>query len=325
MGYEATVVLLTFNGDEYLDDVLKAVFRQKTSKKFEVLVIDSGSTDETLEIVKKYSKVRLHQIPNSEFGHGKTRNLAMSLADSPFVIFLTQDAVPAHDQWLDYMLEPFSISDKVVCVFGKQIPRPNCFVTIKREVSSVFRSFGNDGSISLQRQTPLTDSLGITNSFMSDVNSAVRKSLHSEIPFRDLNYAEDQVLGIEVLSKGFLKAYAPLGSVYHSHNYSLRKYYRRKFDEYVGLRQSTGFIAAADFRELILGTLKSTFQDYIFLVRDHEMSLTEKVHDFFLVPAYNLGLRLAIRKAAHSIKDEDIRRHSLEFSTRHKIPKQSKK
>ena len=316
MAYDATVALLTFNGDEYLDEVLKAVFSQKTSKKFEVLAIDSGSTDRTLEIIQKYSKIRLHQIPNSEFGHGKTRNLAMSMADSPFVLFLTQDAVPAHDRWLDCMLEPFFISDKVGCAFGKQIPRPHCFVTIKREVTSVFRSFGDSGSISLQRQTSLTDDMGVTNTYMSDANSAIRKSLHSEVPFRKVDYAEDQALGIDMLSKGYLKAYAPLGSVYHSHDYSPRKYYQRKFDEYVGLRKSTGITAAAGKRELTLGTIKSTLQDYIFLTQDSEMGWAEKTHDFFLAPFYNLGLRLAIRKAARDLKDVDIKRHSLEFNAR---------
>lgn len=321
MKHDVTIAILTLNGQEFLDAQLKAIFSQKTDKNFEVIVIDSGSTDNTLNIISKYPKVHLRQIPNSEFGHGKTRNMAMELAKGDFVVFLTQDAVPSHVEWLDCLTEPFYISDKVGCVFGKQIPRAHCFVTTKREVESVFKSFGDDGSISLQRSNHLTDKLGVTNNFFSDVNSAVRRSLHKEIPFKDTNYAEDQALGIDMLASGYIKAFAPLGSVFHSHDYSLRKYYRRKFDEYVGLRKTTGYVARASAKELILGTIKSTLKDYAYIVRDKQYTLAEKLHDFILSPFYNLGLRLAIRRAAKSLTDSQIHKHSLEYSDRKKSSK----
>jgi len=314
--FDVTIAIPSFNGEEYIGDVLSAIFGQKTKLRYEVLVIDSGSNEQTLGIIKSFSKVRLHQIPNKEFGHGKTRNLAASMADSEFVVYLTDDAVPSHDGWLDYMIEPFGISDKVGCVFGKQIPRAHCFVTLKREVAQVFKSFGDDGSISLQRKASLTDALGITNNFMSDVNSAIRKSIWKEVKFHDVNYAEDQLMGSDMLNAGYIKAYAPLGSVNHSHDYPLNKYFKRKFDEYVGLRKTTGYVGQASIKELIVGSAKATIQDYIFLLRDKEFGFLEKVHDFFLAPAYNVTLRLAIRKAARSLTDEAINRHSLEFENR---------
>lgn len=319
MKYDATIALLTFNGEEFLEQLLGAVFDQATDKKFEVLVIDSGSTDGTLQIVEKFPAVRLHQIPNEEFGHGRTRNLAVKLADSEFVLFLTQDAVPSHDKWLDYMLEPFGIGEKVSCVFGKQIPRADCFATLKREVTVAFRSFGTDDAIVLHRQTKLTDQLGLTNTFFSDANSAVRKSALHSIPFRDVDYAEDQALGIDMLAAGYYKAYAPLGSVYHSHNYPLRKYFKRKFDESVGLRKSTGQTPQASRKELFIGSAKSTLRDYSFILRDTDYSIGRKLHNLVLAPFYNISLRLAIRAAA----DEKIvaRKHakySLEAHARRK-------
>lgn len=316
--YDVTIVIPSFNGEEFISDVLQAIFAQQTELKYEVLVIDSGSSEHTLAIINRFPKVRLHRIPNKEFGHGRTRNLGASLADSKFVVYLTDDAVPAHDKWLENLIEPFGLSDKVGCVFGKQLPRPHCFVTLKREVATVFRSFGDDGSISLQRRAGLTEQLGITNNFMSDVNSAIRKSAWEKVKFQDVNYAEDQLMGIDMLQAGYLKAYAPLGSVSHSHDYPLRKYYKRKFDEYVGLRQSTGYTARAGLRELTLGSLKATLQDYLFLIRDKEFSRLEKIHDFCLAPVYNVLLRLAIRQAARSVTDEAIQRHSLEYEVRQK-------
>jgi rhamnosyltransferase len=316
--YDATIAILTFNGEEFLEDLLTSATNQDTKLKYEILVVDSGSTDRTLEIVKKFPKVRLHEISNKDFGHGRTRNLAANMSESDFVVYLTQDAVPASKKWLDYMVEPFSISEKVSCVFGKQIPRPHCFVTLKREVAQVFQSFGDDASISLQRRTNDTENLGITNNFLSDVNSAVRRSIIKRIPFKDVNYAEDQVLAIEMLEQGYIKAYAPLGGVFHSHDYPLRKYFKRKFDEYVGLRKSTGYIARVGTKDLYVGSIKATLGDYRYLLKDKDFGSLEKIHDFFLAPFYNFANRLAIRKAANSLTDKEIRKHSLEASVRNK-------
>lgn len=212
MSSDATVCILTFNGEEFLDDLLRAVCNQETRRSYDVLVIDSGSTDSTLDICALYDEVRVHTIDNSEFGHGKTRNLAVELANSEYVLFLTQDAVPASSHWLDAMLEPFELFDTVSCVFGKQVPRPDCVTIVKREVSSLFSRLGDDASISIQRISPLTEAKEIANMFFSDVNSAVKKSCMLEIPFRDVSYAEDQALAIDHLTRGWMKAYAPWGS-----------------------------------------------------------------------------------------------------------------
>lgn len=314
-----TVAILTFNAQEFLKDVLDAVSAQKTKRKVEILVIDSGSTDHTLEILKKYPKIRLHQIPNSEFGHGKTRNQASELATGEYILYLTQDAVPADQYWLEAMVEPFELSDKVGCVVGKQIPWPNTPVTIKREVYSVFRGLGPDDSITLHRKNVLTDKFGFTNTFLSNTNSAVRKDLLKKIPFRDVNYAEDQGLGIDMLEAGYYKAYSPLGAVNHSHNYGVREYFRRKFDEYVGLRMTTGYKATASYKELLIGSIKSTVRDWLFLFRDKEYSAGQKFRDFFKAPFYNFGLRLAIRAAnSQAISNRLHGKFSLEARARDK-------
>ncbi|HEX3870546.1 MAG TPA: glycosyltransferase family A protein, partial [Pirellulales bacterium] len=75
-----TVTVLTWNGERYLESLLSSVEQQRFNGEVDVLVIDSGSTDHTLDIIAGHPRVRLHQIPNSEFGHGKTRNLAAELA-----------------------------------------------------------------------------------------------------------------------------------------------------------------------------------------------------------------------------------------------------
>jgi rhamnosyltransferase len=319
MKNHVTIAIPTFNAQEYLKELLESVFTQKTKRSVEVLVIDSGSSDQTLEILKDYPKVRLHQIPNSEFGHGRTRNLAVELAQGEYILFLTQDATPAHKYWLEAMVEPFVISDKVAAIVGKQIPRPDCAATIKREVFSVFKGLGPDDAITLHRKNAITKEMNLVNTFLSNTNSAVRKDIHEKIPFRDVNYAEDQGLGVDLLEAGYYKAYAPLGAVNHSHNYGVREYFRRKFDEYVGLRKTVGHTAHASYKELFLGSAKSTLRDWMFLARDKQYSFGQKISNFAKAPFYNFGLRLAIRAAANNkVSSQMHDKFSLESKVRNK-------
>ena len=122
-----------------------------------------------------------------------------------------------------------------------------------------------------------------------------------------------------MLKAGYVKAYAPLGSVIHSHNYPLRQYFKRKFDESVGLRNSTGQTPMAGRRELFVGSFKATIADYKFIIRDKDYSFLRKLHDFALAPFYNVLLRLAIRAAANEKNaTKKHEKYSLEAAARRK-------
>ena len=241
---EATVVIPTFNGEALIGEVLVAIRGQNIDAQFEILVIDSGSTDGTLEIVKGHMgedrRLRLYEIPNREFQHGRTRNLAARVASGKYVAFLTQDATPSHDRWLEFLLEPFSLSADVKGVFGQQIPRLDADTTTRREVSTVFESLGPDHSIMIHRG--LSRNVGRRVEpmlgFYSDVNSAApRDFLLNEIPYEEVNYAEDQLYGLALMENNYCKAYAPLASVLHSNRYELGDYFRRKVDEFAGVEE----------------------------------------------------------------------------------------
>ena len=235
-----SVFVPVYNGEKYLRDCLNAILNQNLPKGYslEVLVTDSGSKDGSVKIAQSFGDaITFDQIPNADFGHGKTRQHAAEIAKGEYILFLTQDAIPANNNWLLNMIEPFYLSDKVGCVYGRQIPRPFAVPTIKREVASVFSNFGTSGSINIQRAHSLIDGALVSaqNGFFSDVNSAIRKDLHKKIPFRDVPYAEDQALAEDMQAAGYLKAYAPDGAVAHSNDYTAKEYLYRTFDEYCGL------------------------------------------------------------------------------------------
>jgi rhamnosyltransferase len=99
---DASIILLTLNAGEKFRKVLKAVFNQ-TYNNFEVIIIDSSSIDNTLEYAKRYL-IKIFKIPRSDFGHGKTRNLGAKLARGRYLVYLTQDVIPANNNWLANLL-----------------------------------------------------------------------------------------------------------------------------------------------------------------------------------------------------------------------------
>jgi rhamnosyltransferase len=317
-----SVFIPTFNGESNLAECIEAVLRQELPPGYglDFLVIDSGSSDRTLQILGKYEhKLKLLQIPNSDFSHGGTRQKAAEIAKGDFILFLTQDATPTDYRWLVNMVEPFFLSDKVGCVFGRQVPRPNAPPTIKREVSSVFGMFGPADSIIIHRPKSLADkSPAPVNNFFSDVNSAVRRELLlGEVPFRNVNYAEDQSLAEDMQKKGYLKAYAPSGAVWHSNDYTAREYFHRKFDEYLGLHKTVDYKLVASRRSLCLGWIRPTIADWRFIRRDGDYSIRSKIVWFLESPIYNWGLKAGQYYAAKSLHNPRlVDKYSLEKKLR---------
>src|SRR3972149_9243519 len=103
-GKEASIVIPTYNGGEDFKECLRMVFEQKVNFPFEVIVIDSGSTDGTLDFLTGYP-IRLKQISAKGFNHGLTRNMGMELARGGYVVLMTQDAIPADGYWLGNIIE----------------------------------------------------------------------------------------------------------------------------------------------------------------------------------------------------------------------------
>ena len=313
----ATVAILTYDGEVYLERILKQVTEQDIDGTVEVLVIDSGSTDSTLEIVRAFPTVRLHEIPNSEFGHGKTRNLAAQLARGEFIAFLTHDAVPASKHWLRELLKPFELDPRIVAVMGKQIPRPGCFPLLKYEIRGVFAGFGPDFGTSVFYKDEFVQSEGVLNaiSFYSDVNSAARRDfLLNTIPYRDVRYAEDQLFGKDLIEAGFRKAYAGRAAVEHSNDLTLAEYRERIFDETVGLRQIGFPIPVLERSGQVRLTIRGILGDSFRIARDSEFSWKRKLYWLFLNPAYQIEKWKSYRASTliDVTDDEAVKSRSLE-------------
>lgn len=286
----ATVVILTYNGEVYLREILRYLRKQEVDGSMEILVIDSGSTDSTLDIIRDFPEVRLHEIPNEEFGHGRTRNLAAQLANGEFVAYLTHDAVPADERWLAELLAPFAIDERVVAVMGNQKPRPDAPPIVKFEILRVFSQFGPAlGTTVYSAGDFATDeaAMGFI-SFYSDVNSAARRSvLIDRIPYRDVRYAEDQMFGRDVVDAGLWKAYAPRAVVVHSNDLTFLEFGKRIFDETVALREIGTEVPHRSLFARLARAGYGAIRDAPTILRDTEYSWKRKVYWTIVNPVYH--------------------------------------
>lgn len=231
-----SVIVPVRDGARYLAELLDAVRAQGPD---EILVVDSGSRDGSVEIAHA-GGARVVEIDPQDFGHGRTRNFAAEQAAGDVLAFLTQDATPAPG-WLAAHLGALELDPRVGVSFGPHLPRPDTSPMIARELTEFFASFAPDGEPALQGPGD--------EPFLSNVNACYRRACWEEIRFRDVAYSEDQAFGRDALAAGWLKVYAPDAGVLHAHDYGPVEFARRYFDEYRGLRETTGHVEPVAPRE----------------------------------------------------------------------------
>lgn len=244
----ATVAIPVLNGERWLDDTLGAVRAQRLDGDVELLVADSGSTDRSVEIAERHG-ARVLRIPPGEFTHGGARNLLVREARADHIALLTQDAIPAREDWLAGLLAGFELADDVALVYGPYLPRPDASASVRRELSEFFAGLAPDGEPRLDRLAgPLPDHPGPLT-FFTDANACVARAAWERVPFREgARYAEDQLLARDMLAAGYAKAFEPRAGVVHSHDYPGLALLRRYFDEWRGLREVHGHVEAVGWR-----------------------------------------------------------------------------
>jgi len=228
---DVSIIMLTRNAGNQFNNTLEAIFKQVTKYKKEVIVIDTASTDDTLNIAKEFD-VKIVNITKEEFGHGKTRNYGAKIANGEFLVFITQDALPKGKDWLDNLLKPFS-QKQVVGVYARQIPRDDASPFEKYFLTKRYPDIFHSKNLK-----KILGPIKLENIFFSNVCSAIRRKALLKIPFdEDLIMSEDQQWAKEVILAGYSIAYQPKAIVIHSHTYKLPMVFRRFFDSGVSFKQ----------------------------------------------------------------------------------------
>ena len=245
MQVKASVIIPTKNPGKIFCRVLDSVISQKTAWQFEVVVIDSGSNDGTIEYAKLHKNVRLISIPPSEFGHGKTRNYAISQSQGEYIAFLTHDALPANEHWLQSLVEAVSHDPRVAGAFGRHLAYPDATIYTHRDIEKHFEGFLAHPRVVNKDTDPdrFAHDVGWRQflHYYSDNNSCLRRTVWAQIPYPDVEFAEDQIWAAKIIEAGWSKAYAYEAVVYHSHEYGPFEKLQRSYDEGMAFRKLFGY------------------------------------------------------------------------------------
>ena len=228
---KASVVVLTRDAGPPFDALLHKLSAQNTDFEYEILVVDSGSTDGTPDLARRYGAT-VHTSDPATFDHGATRNLGASYASGEYLAFLVQDALPEDDRWLAAMVEALDGDGRVAGVYSRQLPRPesgpltrvlvNGWATAAPERRTQFA-----GSRAAYNALPPQERLRLAA--FDNVSSCVRRSVWEEHPFERTRFGEDLRWGKAVVEAGYTVVYEPASTVRHSHErgalYDLRRHY----------------------------------------------------------------------------------------------------
>lgn len=225
------------NGIRHLRRSFPVILSQVIDLPYEILLIDSGSTDGTVEFVDRYAaidaRIRLIQISPEAFHHARTRNLGAELAKGRYVVFLNGDAVPVNGGWLAELLEPLRRHEDplLAATYARQIPHADA------DVVAICRTAYNYG---LNPQVKGRD-LEMSQKeryFFSTVSCCVDLELVGR-PLFDATYPvdEDITLSRRIIDEGLRIAYRPGSVVEHSHDFSGWDLMRRYYDNAVVYRR----------------------------------------------------------------------------------------
>lgn len=285
---KASIVIRAKNEARFIGQTLEMVFAQKYDEPFEVIVLDSGSIDETVAIVSRYP-VRLHQIRAEEFTFGRALNLGASLATGEHVVYLSAHCIPVAEDWLALLTTPLE-QECAIGSFGRQEPIKGVNPFEELELQAIFPERSDRPVMSI----------------FSNANCAIKKAVLEKYPFDESIPFSEDYLWRRSLPEWMNTVYVPQASVYHSHPLSLR-YWARRFelngecvqylDRVYGLSYSWG-LPSDNFQKLSanwIGLMRRELN--YFLENDYLSSvLMIPVYEFVRTFFYLKGLRRGSKK-----------------------------
>lgn len=222
------IVILTLNAEKHLDKLLPPLVKSPLKPK--ILIVDSSSTDNTVDKVLSYG-VEVVSIPRSEFNHGLTREKARALIGTEIVVFMTQDAYFVDVEGVEELVRPL-LDNRAEVSYARQIPRAH---------ADLLESFARDFNYPPEshiRSLKEVKQWGVYTFFISNSCSAyLNKALDEVGGFPDVLFGEDTAALAKLLHRGYKVAYVATSQVEHSHNYTLKEEFKRNFD--IGLSRKS--------------------------------------------------------------------------------------
>ncbi|MBI4962528.1 MAG: glycosyltransferase [Desulfomonile tiedjei] len=215
-----SIIIRCYNEDRHIRRLLEAVLAQDR-KDYEIIIVDSGSADRTLDIVRDY-EVRILRIAPEDFSFGRALNLGCRNARGEFLVFVSAHVYPTSTTWLQHLIGMFA-DPKVGLVYGKQRGDE---VTAYFE-HRIFQKLYPDTSVPLKKDP-----------FCNNACAAIRRELWEEYPYdEELTGLEDIAWAKRIVGAGFYLAYCAEAEIVHVHDESSTQRFNRYKREAIALKR----------------------------------------------------------------------------------------
>ena len=215
-----SIVIRAYNEEKHIGRLLEGILQQ-TVKDVEIILVDSGSTDQTISIAESFG-ARLVHIPSDEFTFGRSLNFGVRAATRELVIIASAHVYPVYPDWLESLLSLFE-DEKIALTYGKQ----RGYEGSKYSEHQIFHQWYPDKSKPNQE-----------TAFCNNANAAIRKSLWEKNPYDEtLTGLEDLAWGKWAKEQGYKIAYVAEAEIVHIHNETPRGVYNRYRREAMAMRK----------------------------------------------------------------------------------------
>ena len=210
-----SIIIRTYNEEKLISRCLTAIYNQKVEYPIEVIIVDSGSNDKTLELASKFP-VKTISVEQGRFSYGRSLNLGCKEAKGKYIVLLSAHAIPQNSTWIETLIKNFD-NPKKAGVFSKQTPLENCNPLSKRQILAHW----NDNRKDL-----------ITRFGFPVSGAVILKDVWQKTKFNEgLIASEDYDWAIRIKAQGYIIVYEPRAIIYHSHNEDFQQTYNRYFRE----------------------------------------------------------------------------------------------
>lgn len=216
-----SIVIRAYNEEKHIGRLLTGIEQQTIKDDVQIILVDSGSTDATIEIASRFPVDVVHIRPE-DFTFGRSLNYGIAQARSELVVIASAHVYPVYPDWLEKLLAPFSDAG-IALTYGKQ----RGMETTKYSEHQIFQHWFPDHSI--QRQS---------HPFCNNANAAIRRSLWKRNPYNEtLTGLEDLAWARQMQEQGFAISYVAEAEIIHIHNEIWRGVYNRYRREGMAFKQ----------------------------------------------------------------------------------------
>lgn len=214
--FTVSVIIPCKNAGDEFQFLLKMLQAQKGFKDIEIVIVDSGSTDQTLETAHRFN-AKVIKIKPEEFSHSHARNLGAEHAIGDYLLFTVQDALPSSDTWL-HELFTVLVDNEVAAVSCAETPREDADLFYRQICWNHYQFLGVNDADRIFKLPKTQNHLTLRqNGQLSDLANLISRDLFNQYKYR-FNYAEDIDLGIRLIKDGHKLAFLGTTRIIHSHN-----------------------------------------------------------------------------------------------------------